>query len=114
MHEIQIPADAEAILALPYALVFKHSRSCPVSADALEEMSAFLKKHPELVASAHIVDVIARRPVSRHIASLTGVTHESPQVLVVREGRVAWHASHHGISERALELKALPKAALPS
>ena len=32
------------------------------------------------------------------VQALTGVRHESPQVLLLREGRAAWHASHRGIT----------------
>ena len=48
------------------------------------------------------IDVIGERPWSRHVAEATGVTHQSPQALLVRDGSVVWHASHGGITRKTL------------
>lgn len=42
------------------------------------------------------------RAVSRHIAEKTGVTHQTPQALLVRNGEVLWHDSHGAITEDRL------------
>jgi bacillithiol system protein YtxJ len=48
------------------------------------------------------VRVIEERPVSLRLAALTGVPHQSPQALLVRDGRALWHDSHRGITAEAL------------
>ena len=96
-------ADLAAVdhaLAAREFLVFKHSLICPASARAFTEYEAFVASH-QSVPTAWI-DVIGERPWSRHVAAVTGVTHESPQALFVRGGKVAWHASHGGITRKAL------------
>jgi len=101
MKSVTTVGEAASLLEAPRAVLFKHSTRCPVSAWALGEVSAFLRKHPD--APVHLVDVIASREVSRWIAESTGVRHESPQILVVRDGRVTFHASHEGVTAETLE-----------
>jgi bacillithiol system protein YtxJ len=36
------------------------------------------------------------------LAQRTGVRHESPQIFLLRQGQVAWQASHYGINRQAL------------
>ncbi|MEM7357326.1 MAG: monothiol bacilliredoxin BrxC family protein [Acidobacteriota bacterium] len=43
------------------------------------------------------------RDVSNEIAQRTGVKHESPQALLMRDGTVTWHASHWSIQAEALQ-----------
>jgi len=54
-------------------------------------------------ADFHFVDVVKNRDISKKIASETGVAHESPQVLVLKNGSVYWHASHSAIDKDQLE-----------
>ncbi len=68
-------------------VVFKHSMTCPISAAAYEQMT-------HLDGEVALVDVQSAREVSREIENKTGVPHESPQVLVLRNGKVIWNASH--------------------
>lgn len=96
-------ADAAALdraLAAPEFLLFKHSLICPISAAAFAEYEAFVAAHPA-VATAW-VDVIGQRPIAQDIARRTGVKHESPQALLLRAGRVVWHASHGKITRASL------------
>lgn len=83
-------------------VVYKHSPICDLSEQALEEMHEFLRiAHPE--PDVRIVDVISSRPASRHLESKTGIRHESPQVLVLRNGAAAWNASHRRITATAVD-----------
>ena len=80
--------------------VYKHSTVCPVSARAAKEYHGFA----EAGASASNplftqVMVIENRDLSNEIESRLEVRHESPQVLLVRDGKVTWHASHFDITE---------------
>ncbi len=93
-------AAVDAALAAERFLVFKHSRICPESGRAFAEYEAFHAAHPDVPTAW--IDVIGDRPWSRRVAAATGVTHESPQALLVRDGRVVWHASHGGVTRAAL------------
>jgi len=77
-------------------VLFKHSTTCPISAAAHREMS---KVKPEV----SIVVVQTARDVSKAVAELTGVRHESPQAFVVRNNKVAWTASHYDVTAEAVE-----------
>ena len=90
----------DSVLAAPTALVYKHSTRCPISSMAHDEVCALMERRPEV--PVWIVDVVAQRPVSRAIAERLGVTHHSPQLILVVNGEVAWDVSHFGI--RAGEL----------
>src|SRR5690625_7245863 len=52
----------------------------------------------------YYIDVKKDRPVSQKVAEITGVQHESPQILILKEGEVFWHASHHAIREDKLKV----------
>jgi len=94
-------AAVDAALAAPTFVVFKHSLVCPVSDRAFREYEAFHAARPDVPTAW--IDVIGERAWSRHVAAAGGVTHESPQALYVKDGRVVWHASHGGITRATLE-----------
>ena len=74
-------------------VVFKHSISCPISAAAYREMQ-------QLENDVVLIEVQSAREVSRELANRTGIRHESPQVIVFRNGQAVWNASHYGVSAR--------------
>ena len=69
------------------AVLFKHSDTCGVSARAYAEMS-------KIQGPVGLITVQKARAVSDEIEKRWSVDHESPQVLIVRDGRVVWDASH--------------------
>lgn len=76
-------------------LIFKHSPSCGTSAMAHEELSDVLDNDLEpLPADVYLVHLQAARDVSAEITHRFHVRHESPQVLLIKNGTVVWHASH--------------------
>lgn len=76
-------------------VVFKHSTTCPISAAAYNEMSRF-------EGEVALVEVQSHRNLSKEIEQRTGVAHESPQVLVLRKGKVVWDASHGKVKADAV------------
>ena len=68
-------------------LIFKHSLTCPISAAAYDEMRRVGRE-------VSLVVVQKARDVSKEVESRTGVRHESPQALILRNGSVVWSASH--------------------
>lgn len=104
-------AELAAALAAPRFLVFKHSLVCPVSAAAYAEYAAFAADRPDVPTAW--IDVIGSRALARRAAADTGVAHESPQALWIVGGKLAWHASHRGITRKSLE-RAVGAAAPPA
>jgi bacillithiol system protein YtxJ len=50
----------------------------------------------------YFLDLLEYRPISNEIASVFGVTHQSPQILVIRDGISVYNASHDGIQAESL------------
>lgn len=82
-------------------LLFKHSRSCGVSCEALDELHTHLDRGPT-GASYGIITVQSHRHVSDAVAQRLGLRHETPQAILLRDGRVEWSASHFAITAEAL------------
>ena len=88
-------------------LVLKHSTSCSVSHAAYATVQSYLSG--ETPAPVYMVKVIESRPLSNHIAQHFSVQHQSPQLLLVRDGKVVWNTSHYRITTPAI-LEALQQA----
>ena len=96
-------------------LVFKHSFTCGTSAEALDELIEHL--NDDIVASGGpdtayaIVTVQTHRDVSNAVTTKLGVRHETPQALLIRNGRVVWAASHFRVTADAVKkaLSAFPE-----
>lgn len=108
MEPVRDAEELDRAFGEPWALLFKHSTRCPVSSAAWREVAAFRKAHPDAVVL--VVHVVEQRALSNAVASRTGVRHESPQAILIENGRVAWHDSHEGVTADALE-RLLPAAA---
>ena len=76
-------------------VIFKHSTTCPVSAAAYSEMEQF-------AGEVVLVEVQRARELSCEIEKQTGIRHESPQVLVLENGKVVWNASHFKVKAEAV------------
>ena len=78
-------------------LLFKHSYTCGVSAEALDEVYAHIEEQAGGVRYA-MVTVQTHRDVSNAIAERLGIRHETPQAILVRNGRAVWNASHFRVT----------------
>src|SRR6266850_6730293 len=76
-------------------VIFKHSLTCPISAAAYDQMAAF-------EGEVALIEVQRARELSTEIENRLGVAHESPQVIVLRNGQVVWNASHFRITVAAV------------
>jgi bacillithiol system protein YtxJ len=77
-------------------ILFKHSTTCPISSAAYKQMS-------EVAEEVSLVVVQRARDVSKEIEARTGIQHESPQTIVLRNGEAVWSASHYDITAGAVE-----------
>jgi bacillithiol system protein YtxJ len=80
-------------------VIFKHSNACGISASAYREME-------KLEGQVNLLEVQSARDVSRELADMTGIRHETPQVIVFKDGKAVWNASHFDVKAGAV-LKAL-------
>lgn len=72
-------------------LIFKHSPMCPIS-----RMAFFRMKEVDMEAG--LVNVLGDREISRAIEADYGVKHESPQVLLIKDGESVHDESHGKIT----------------
>ena len=77
-------------------IIFKHSDSCGISARAYTQMS-------ELERPVGLVTVQTARAVSDEIGKRMGLAHETPQVIIISDGKIAWTASHGQVKAAAVE-----------
>ena len=83
-------------------VLYKHSTQCGICDGAIEEVEQFLKAHPA-AAEFYYLDLLEHRDVSNAIAQRLGVKHESPQAIVLEDGKVAAVLNHRAIRVAALE-----------
>ncbi len=100
MTELSTPEECDALLSHDLAILFKHSPSCPMSWMAHREVTKFQTAQPDI--PVFLISVRKRRDLARLIAERTGIHHESPQIIVIRDGRVAGSASHDGVTAEFL------------
>jgi bacillithiol system protein YtxJ len=76
--------------------LFKHSLTCPISAGVFEIVSG-------IDADIYLVVVQHSREISNEIAERTGVRHESPQAVIIKDSKPVYHASHYDITAQEIE-----------
>ena len=112
LTELAALDEAIASSAERPVFVYKHSTVCPVSARAADQYHDFAEGNADggTDASSSVppplftqVMVIENRDLSNEIESRLGVRHESPQLLLLRDGKVTWHVSHFSITGKDIK-----------
>ncbi|HZE84359.1 MAG TPA: bacillithiol system redox-active protein YtxJ [Puia sp.] len=75
-------------------VIFKHSIRCSTSQLVKRRLE---REEPPQVFDFYYLDLINNRPVSNKVSETFDVWHESPQVLVIRNGKCIYEESHLGI-----------------
>jgi len=83
-------------------LIFKHSTRCSISSMAKNRVERAWNFEEEQL-KVYYLDLIAYRDISNQIAETFEVEHESPQILLIKDGQCIYNASHNGISVDNLE-----------
>lgn len=92
IQEINIESQQTAVL------IFKHSTRCSISAMALGRLERKWKDAEAENLKPYYLDLLKDRSLSNHIAEMYGVQHQSPQVLIIRNGKCIYSATHSDIS----------------
>ncbi|WP_210513681.1 bacillithiol system redox-active protein YtxJ [Hymenobacter terricola] len=77
-------------------LIFKHSTTCSISAAAKSKIERQWADSG-LTMPIYYLDLLRFRPLSAQIAEQFGIRHESPQLLLIKDGECRYDASHMGI-----------------
>lgn len=102
VRELRALSDVDALLeashAQPVALL-KHSIACSLSARGRQE---FARLDGEGDPPLYTVIVQYAREASAYVAERLGLRHETPQVILIKDGAAVYHASHRAVSAAAL------------
>lgn len=77
-------------------ILFKHSETCPISHGVYREIAG-------VGADVNLVVVQTSRPISDAIAKLTGIRHETPQAIIIKNGKPIYSASHYDVTAADVE-----------
>jgi bacillithiol system protein YtxJ len=75
-------------------VIFKHSNRCSISSVALQRLQ---RANQPGEIDFYFLDLIRYRSVSNKISEVFKVHHESPQVLLIKDGKCIFHESHLSI-----------------
>ncbi len=94
-------SQLETIATAPnYQVILKHNTTCPISKGVLERMKASGTELPG-VDGIYVLDLLAHRDISNAIADRFGVEHQSPQLLLIKEGKCVYDEWGYDISAEA-------------
>ena len=82
-------------------LLFKHSRNCGISFEALDELRTHVERGT-VDAAYKVITVQSHRGISDHVSRRLGIRHETPQAILLRDGAAVWNASHFRITADTL------------
>lgn len=83
-------------------LIYKHSTRCGISGMALNRLERSWDAEGTII-KPYFLDLISYRNISNIVEEMFGVYHESPQVILVKNGKAVYDDSHMGISFSALK-----------
>ncbi|MBW3019756.1 bacillithiol system redox-active protein YtxJ [Candidatus Woesearchaeota archaeon] len=79
------------------AIIFKHSNACPTSFRAKEEVDKIAKNN-----DVNIIIVQENRKLSNEIEEHYKIKHESPQIIIIKSGKVIGKLNHFDIKEEEI------------
>lgn len=80
-------------------MIFKHSTRCSISSSALSRVERnWNNEQDDVKVKPYYLDLIANRNVSNEIAKKWNTEHQSPQVLVIKNGTCIYTETHMGIN----------------
>lgn len=85
--------------------IFKHSTRCGISRMVLRKFEQEFIPTEDEDPKLFFLDLLSNREISAEIANRFGVRHESPQLLILKDGKVIQHDSHQAISAKTLNNK---------
>ncbi len=82
-------------------LIFKHSTRCGISSMVIKQFeNLFSEEHQHL--KVYYLDLLSYRNISDEVGYKFQIMHQSPQLIVVRNGISVHNASHYDITQTNL------------
>ncbi len=96
LHEIIALSSTQPVL------IFKHSTTCGISRMALKRFESEFDLNENVVS--YFLDLLNYRAISNEISERFGIKHESPQLLLIRDGKCVYDVSHGAIDVADLRM----------
>jgi bacillithiol system protein YtxJ len=84
-------------------IIFKHSTRCGTSSMALKQFEREFNLENEI--STYFLDILEYRAISTEIINRFGIVHQSPQLLLIKDGKCIYNSSHYEIDASLLASK---------
>jgi bacillithiol system protein YtxJ len=84
----------------PDSAIFK-AGACHKTDEAFRHVHAVLDPREDVPVG--LIQVVEARPASNHVETLTGITHESPQLIVFRDGKAVFGKDNWDITPEAIQ-----------
>jgi bacillithiol system protein YtxJ len=97
----QLEVISEESKTIPVA-IFKHSTRCGISRMVLNQFESNYEVDPKQM-KLYYLNLLGYRNISNEVEIRFQVFHQSPQLIVVKNGNTVHHASHHSIHAEELE-----------
>lgn len=95
LSQLQLIKHISEQSATRAVLIFKHSGRCGISSMALNRLESKWADNEQV--ACYLLDVVTHRDISNQLALDYQVKHESPQVLLIKNDKCIYNASHSGI-----------------
>jgi bacillithiol system protein YtxJ len=102
LNKIEQFDEIDEISITKSVVIFKHSTRCSISRMALKQFDAEFN-YPEEKIVWYLLDLLNHRDLSNEIAQRYNVTHQSPQILIIQNGKAVFNASHDSIAAEDLK-----------
>jgi monothiol bacilliredoxin len=92
--------EVDAFLAKNSSAAIFKVGTCHKTQETFVHVQKHLEERDDLPLG--IIRVVESRPASNHVAALTGITHESPQIILFKDGKAVFDRDNWDITEEAL------------
>lgn len=105
-HRIESLEDLDAAIEKSkekFVVIFKHSTRCIISKTVLRNFEKAVEKYDNQDIDFYYLDLLNYRDISNAIAEKLNVTHQSPQMILLKNGEAIYNASHDRISLESIK-----------
>ena len=94
-------------------IIFKHSTRCSISQTALGRFERNWDEDEMKEVKPYFLDLISYRNISNNISDQFSIEHESPQILLIKNGAAIYDCSHLGIDYKSVKSE-IDRVSVPS
>ena len=80
-------------------IIFKHNTTCPISRSVIKKLEQDAGELPQNTP-VYVLDLIEKREISNAVSKIFDIPHESPQLLLIKNGSCIYNQSLYNISAK--------------